>query len=64
MKCFFVCCLAIYNTETVFEMTIDILLLNFMVRGCRCWHISISGFIGVIRIIKVICFCISFELLE
>ena len=45
-------------------MTINVLLLNLMVRGSGCLHRSISSFIGVIGIIKAICFCISFKLLD
>lgn len=49
---------------SVAEMSVNVLLLYFMVRGSRCWHGSIGGFIWVIRTVKVIGFCIGFQLLN
>lgn len=49
---------------SVAEMSFDVLLFHFMVRGIGCGHGSIDSFIWSVRTVKVIGFCIGFELLN
>ena len=46
------------------EMAIHILLFYFMISCCRRRHRTVGCFVRVIRIIKVISFCIGFKLLD
>ena len=54
------------NTKfvSIAEMSIDVLLFNFMIRRSRCWHSCICSFIWIIRTVKVIGSCIGFQLLN
>ena len=46
------------------EMSFDVLLFHFMVRGIGCGYGSIDSFIWIVRTVKVIGLCIGFELLN